>query len=272
MIQLDRAVDRRGILSPVTWELGPGAHGLIGPNGSGKTTLLRTIAGLTPLRSGTRRVDTAAMSPTGGDIAFAGDRLHDHFATATLIHPRFDHELAGQIIALLNLSPDQRVRKLSVGGRQLAAVATILASRAEVMLLDEPFTGLDVTARDGLRSAILGLMQGSPELTIIITSHRSEDLAGIVEDVTPINRQRLGETASLDALRTHFPTLSGPAEAVRQAAGSRPIVKEQSLGSILRLTVAGAIENTPPEVSVDYPDDAAAIDALVYQERNHAHA
>ncbi|PKF68711.1 ATP-binding cassette domain-containing protein [Corynebacterium mastitidis] len=116
-ISLDQAVDRRRVLSPTTWRLDPGAHGLIGPNGSGKTTLLRAIAGLTPLRTGSREVERAAMSATGGDVAFVGDRLRDHFATAALVHPHFDHGLAGKLLGLLDASPGSKIRSLSVGQR-----------------------------------------------------------------------------------------------------------------------------------------------------------
>ncbi len=267
-ISLDQAVDRRRVLSPTTWRLDPGAHGLIGPNGSGKTTLLRAIAGLTPLRTGSREVERAAMSATGGDVAFVGDRLRDHFATAALVHPHFDHGLAGKLLGLLGASPGSKIRSLSVGQRQLAAVATALASRTPVMLLDEPFNGLDVTARDGLRAAILGLLQSGPALTVVLTSHRAEDLAGVVEDVTPISGGVLGATRCLEDLRPQFPTLSGPEAEVRAAVGSLRVLHEQRLGGLLRATLAGKPERIPRGVTVEHPDDAALIDSLVYQERN----
>ncbi|WPF66593.1 MULTISPECIES: ATP-binding cassette domain-containing protein [unclassified Corynebacterium] len=269
-MKIHQAVDRRGFLAPTTWELEPGVHGLIGPNGSGKTTLLRTIAGLTPLRSGSRDVSAAAMSMTGNDISFAGERLYHHFSAAALVHPEFDHALAERLLEPLDLTPHSSTRKLSVGGRQLAAVSTTLASRAPLMLLDEPFTGLDVTAREGLRAALLGLIQGSPLLTIIITSHRAEDLAGLVEDATPIHRGHLGGTYSLDDLRARFPILSGPTTEVRQAAGSLPVLREQTLGNLTRLTLSGTPAHVPHGVTVEYPEDAAAIDTLVYQERNRS--
>ncbi|KQB84184.1 ATP-binding cassette domain-containing protein [Corynebacterium oculi] len=267
-MKINQAVDQQGILSPATWELEPGVHGLIGPNGSGKTTLLRAIAGLTPLRSGSRDVGPAAMSMAGSDISFAGARLRRHFSIAALVHPDFDHALAEKTLDLLSLTPRNPTHKLSVGERQLAAVATTLASRAPLMLLDEPFTGLDVTAREGLRTALLGLIQGSPLLTIIITSHRAEDLAGLVENVTPINQGHLGSTYSLDDLRARFPILSGPTTEVRQATGSLPVLHEQTLGNLTRLMLIGTPEHVPRGVTVEYPEDTAAINALVYQERN----
>lgn len=154
----------------VTIPLG-GTTALVGPNGAGKTTLLRVIAGLTPLERGTVRagpqiwddVDDIRrhwVTPQERDVAmvFADQRLFDHLSVHDNVAfgPRArglsQHDARArsmQWIQHFNLSDltHRRPAQLSHGQRQRVALARALASESEILLLDEPVTGLDTSTR-----------------------------------------------------------------------------------------------------------------------------
>lgn len=166
---------------------------LLGPNGAGKSTLLRSLAGLLRPQAGSvvvvgRRLsgdDPDARRPIGllshqsllydeltllENLVLAG-RLYD------LPDPRARAETVLARQALLERK-DDRPRQLSRGMQQRAAIARALMHDPTLLLLDEPFTGLDAVAGDRLR-ALLGELRTAERAMVIVTHHASEawDLA-----------------------------------------------------------------------------------------------
>ncbi|MFD5867796.1 ATP-binding cassette domain-containing protein [Corynebacterium sp. NPDC060344] len=280
----DVAVTRRGrtILDRASLELGPGIHGVIGRNGVGKTTLLRVLAGHMSVDSGTvtgpgagtnsneaNNAGQTALGRVAPDVRYAGPTVGTHLDVAAIGHPTLDRVLALSILDDAGVGPDSRTKTLSAGQRQLLSVGVALSSGAGSVLLDEPFTGLDVGLRHDLRDRIIGVAANRPGMCLVLTSHRSEDLAGLVDDVTTISDSGIvAGPIALDAARHYFPTLRGTSEKVDTIAGDLPRISTRTLGSVAEVTLArplscsAARRAAAEEVTVTHPADDELIDLL----------
>lgn len=166
---------------------------LQGPNGAGKTTLLRTLAGLLPVVSGTAVVlghdlvrDRRSVRCQVGLLSHS-TMLYDELTVADNV--RFwaraarsapaDAEAALVALGLDGRLRDVAVDRLSTGQRRRASIATMVARRPELWLLDEPHAGLDVEARDILDGLVR--QAAASGATVIVASHeleRAHALAG----------------------------------------------------------------------------------------------
>lgn len=242
----------RRILTDVSVAFGPGIHGIVGRNGVGKTTLLRVLAGhLRPTAGSMERPETA-IARVAADVRYAGATVGTHLRVAAIGHPALNRELALAIAGDAGITAPTRTKTLSAGQRQLLSAATALASGATAILLDEPFTGLDVERREALRDRIIAVADDRPDLCLILTSHRSEDLAGLVDDITvihrdadddgvPRGRDAAGARATgpipIDDARPHYPVLHGPTAAVDAIAGDATRIRAKSIGAISEVTL-----------------------------------
>lgn len=166
---------------------------LIGPNGAGKSTLLKAIAGLVKRDSGEIRWRGAAVKKWSREFAYLPQREEVDWDFPITVrglvemgrYPQTDwwrkftaadHVAVDSAIELLGLTEleKRQIRELSGGQQQRAFLARAIAQEAHVLLLDEPFTGLDRNAAESL-SALLASLAGEGRL--IIASHH--DLASV---------------------------------------------------------------------------------------------
>lgn len=161
---------------------------VLGPNGAGKTTLLRSLAGLLRLESGTVRVagrlltreEPDARRPIGllshQSMLYDELTLRENLMLAARLYDlpapagRAERALADQ--GLLERQHD-RPRQLSRGLLQRAAIARALLHDPVLLLLDEPFTGLDAVAADRLRGLLASL--ATPERGVVIVTHHASE-------------------------------------------------------------------------------------------------
>ncbi len=156
---------------------------LIGRNGSGKSTLLKGILGLLPTRSGTVDLPyglaSTAFLPqnqesdgdfpaTVWEVALSGSRRSGRFG----FYSRDDKAAALRNLELLGIADlrRRRISDLSGGQRQRAFLARCLCGRPRLLLLDEPYTGLDYQAAEGL-SALLADLSARHRIAILMSSH-----------------------------------------------------------------------------------------------------
>ena len=148
---------------------------LLGGSGMGKTTLLRILAGLMKADAG--EIEGIDKN-TRIAVMYQEDRLFPHltvYKNLKLIRPSVTREEAAGLLAELNLEAavlDQLPRELSGGMRRRIALARALLFEADVVLMDEPFQGLDVDTRRMALTAVKKWTKGRPTLLI---SHEPED-------------------------------------------------------------------------------------------------
>jgi ABC-type sugar transport system ATPase subunit len=193
MIMLDQVTVRSGgfELQRVGFEVASGAYGvLMGRTGSGKSTLLEAICGLRPVVAGTIRLgdrDVTHLPAAARDIGYVPqDRaLFSHMTVARQIAlplevRRWPRAAIGprvaEVAALLGIEPllPRQPAGLSGGESQRVALARALVFRPEVLLLDEPLTGLDEEARSNA-CEVLADVHRSTGVTVLHVTHDSRE-------------------------------------------------------------------------------------------------
>ncbi len=165
---------------------------LMGPNGSGKSTLLRAIVGLEPCDSGEVRVFGEAVGrrpPHRRGVVLMGQEpglfarrsVFANIAYAAGIRGAGESEVRATVLGLaerLGIGPllDRRPTEISGGERQRVALARALAARPRVLLLDEPFSALDVTIRAELMADFRSVLAAAGVAVLQVTHDRAEGL------------------------------------------------------------------------------------------------
>jgi ABC-2 type transport system ATP-binding protein len=208
---LGKRYGRRQALAECTLEI-PAGHvvGLVGPNGAGKTTLLKIACGM--LAPTTGRIEVLREQPAAGPAqlarvgyvaqdtpTYANLSVADHLKLGAKMNPRWDTKLAQTRIDQLDLDPKQKAGKLSGGQRAQLALTLAVATRPELLILDEPVASLDPLAR---RSFLHHLMQSVAEnnTSVILSSHLVSDIERVCDYLIVLvsSRVRLaGETDDL---------------------------------------------------------------------------
>jgi ABC-2 type transport system ATP-binding protein len=190
-----------------------GIYGLIGPNGAGKTTTIRILMNLIRAASGRAEVlgvDSARLSPRElASIGYLSEgpslpgwmTVEYCFAYLKPFYPTWDDSLAAKMVRDFNLPLGRKISHLSHGMHRKAALASSLAYRPRLLILDEPFTGLDPLVRDEL---IEGILASAEHATILISSHDLNEIESFVSHVGYLDRGRLQFSEEMAALTARF--------------------------------------------------------------------
>jgi ABC-2 type transport system ATP-binding protein len=190
-------------------------YALLGPNGAGKTTLLQILMGL-------RRPTTGRVSLLGKELSQLSleDRasigyvaegqplpgwmtLEQLEAYLAPLYSTWDHALADELRRRFHLNPHRKIKTLSRGEHMKAALLCTLAPRPRLVLMDEPFTGMDALVKDEL---VRGLLEsaGNEGWTVLISSHDLDELEALADWVGFLDGGRLRLSEPMDALRDRF--------------------------------------------------------------------
>lgn len=183
-------------------------HGQItavtGPNGSGKSVLFRIICGFLKPDAGHVRIDPRYLSATGtypeqfgiiidgpGYLPFA--RGYDNLQRLARIRGIASSADIKAAMIAVGLDPQlpQRVRNYSLGMKQKLAIAQAIMEHQQVLLLDEPFNGLDRDSSSAIQDLLLNLRQQGR--TIVFTSHIRADVDTLADKVYEVNNHQLDQ-------------------------------------------------------------------------------
>src|SRR5688572_927005 len=168
------------------------AFALIGTNGAGKTTTLKLLMNLVQPTSGrssvlgvdSRRLARSELARIGyvseNQVLPGGLTVSDYFDYLRPFYDRWDNGLESSLRQQLQLPADRRIRDLSHGMRMKMTLACALPFRPELLILDEPLSGLDPLARDEIIEGVLGQ---AGETTIVISSNELNEIENIVTHV-----------------------------------------------------------------------------------------
>lgn len=202
-----RTPERKDLIHEVSWRVMPGERWVVlGPNGAGKTTLLSVLGAERHPSEGTARIlgetfgrtDMRQLRSRIGRVD-PSMRMLDWLTSTEVvltglrntIWPRWqdwtpdDYARAQELLNLLGCGwfEDREIKTLSHGERQRIRIARALIAEPDLMLLDEPATGLDFPAREALLSSLDSLTATRPNLPTIMVSHHLEDLPTSVTHV-----------------------------------------------------------------------------------------
>jgi len=207
---LSVSFDGREALSELSFELSAGTFaGVLGPNGAGKTTLLRALLGTLEPRGSVRLEGVTAYVPQVGavDAAFPVDALG---VVLMGRYPRLgwrrrpgaeDRRRSREILEQVGLTEEARVSfgALSGGQRQRALVGRALAQEGDVLLLDEPLTGVDAPSAALLLEVFEA--QRAAGRTVVMTTHDLAQAARVCSRLLLLNRSLVADGSADDVLR-----------------------------------------------------------------------
>jgi ABC-2 type transport system ATP-binding protein len=175
-------------------------YGLLGKNGTGKSSLLRNIAGLLNPRKGTISVnghtpfqrlpvflEDVFMVPEEfylPDIPVAG--FVKRYAP---FYPRFNSEKFRNYISVFEIPGDSTLQNMSYGQKKKVLISFALATKARVMLMDEPTNGLDIISKSQFRKILAEALD--EEQCIIISTHQVKDLENLIDRITIIDEGKI---------------------------------------------------------------------------------
>jgi ABC-2 type transport system ATP-binding protein len=189
------------------------AYALIGANGAGKTTTIRILMNILEAERGKATVfgvDSRRLSPRElAQIGYVSEN-QDMPARLTVaeyldylrpFYPTWDEALEASIRAQLRLPPTRRIGDLSHGMRMKMALAGALPFRPKLLILDEPFSGLDPLVRDEFMEELL---QQAGEMTVLISSHELNEIDGVATHVGFLDEGKLLFEESMSDLNARF--------------------------------------------------------------------
>jgi len=208
---LSRRFGRIVALDQVSLSVPRGAvFGLVGENGAGKTTLIKHLIGLLKAQSGT--VSVFGLDPVREPVAvlsrvgFLSEdrdlpdwlRIHELLRYLRPFYPTWHDRLAEDLRRQFELDPTARIKTLSQGQRARVGLLAALAYRPELLVLDEPSTGLDPIVRREILAAIIRTIAQEGR-TVLFSSHLLEEVERVSDHVALIDRGRI---VLCDALET----------------------------------------------------------------------
>ena len=190
-------------------------YGLVGANGAGKTTILKHLLGL--LRAATGAVRVFGLDPVRDPVGVLGRvgylseerelpewmRIDELMAYTQAFHPTWDVSYARELLETFGLDPSKKVKELSKGMRAQAGLIAAVAHRPELLILDEPSSGLDAVVRRDILDAIVRTVADDGR-TVIFSSHLLDEVERMSDHVTLIHQGRVALSGVLDAVRRTY--------------------------------------------------------------------
>ncbi len=203
-------------LDAVSLSLPRGAvYGLVGANGAGKTTLIKHLLGLLRAESGSVRIfgldpvaDPVGVLSRIGYVSEENDlpgwmRVDELVRYSRAFYPAWDDAHATMLLRDFALDPTVKVATLSKGQKARLGLVCALAYRPELLVLDEPSSGLDpIVRRDILRAVIRTIADEGR--TVFFSSHLLDEVEAVADHVTMIQHGRIILSAPLAEIKTTF--------------------------------------------------------------------
>ena len=238
---LKKRFGKRIVLAGVDLEVAPGlVTALLGENGQGKTTLMKLALGVLAADGGTIRVagfdplkqprplrEQVGFVPAQPD-AYGWMTVRDLFRFLAPQYPTWDRAYADALVQQLRIPEKTSFKAMSRGEGMKAMLAAALAPRPPLLLLDEPFAGLDPLVREEVLRGVIGELRGG-ERTVLLATHDLDVVARVADRVAILADGRIRAHGTLEEVL-------GGASTGEDAAGSAPAKLRDALESARRET------------------------------------
>lgn len=247
-----KTYNKKEVLKDINLNLEQGKiYGLIGRNGAGKTTLLSIMSSQNPQSGGSvtldgekvwenqKVIDKICFSREISQMSGFGQnslKIKDYLKAAAIFYPKWNKEMADELVAKFELNPKKKICKLSKGMLSMVTIIIALASEAEYTFLDEPVAGLDVVARDQFYKLLLREYTKSGR-TFVISTHIIEEAAEVFEEVIMLNQGKILLKENTQELLERAYHVSGKAEDVEAAAAGLEVYHKEVIGRSMGATV-----------------------------------
>jgi ABC-type multidrug transport system ATPase subunit len=211
--ELTRRFGATSALDSVNLSLARGAvYGLVGANGAGKTTLIKHILGLLRAELGSVRVfgldpvaDPVGVLSRIGYLSEENDlpgwmRVDELIRYSRAFYPAWDDAYAEDLGNTFALDPAAKIGTLSKGQKARAGLLVALAHRPELLVLDEPSSGLDPIVRRDILGAVIRTIADEGR-TVLFSSHLLDEVEEVADHVTMISHGRIVLSAPLNEIK-----------------------------------------------------------------------
>lgn len=263
---LSKRFRRVTALSDVNLEVKSGSVcAVVGPNGAGKTTLIKILMNILRPSSGRAAIldtDSRYVSRKLTSIGYVSENqeLPDWMTIGYFLnywkpfYPSWDDGLAQEMVRQFALPLDRKLGQISRGMKLKAALAASLAYRPNVIILDEPFSGLDVLVRDEF---IDGLRKQAAGATILVSSHDLGEIESFASHIAYLENGRIQFSEEMKTLADRFREVEIMVEASPSIPSTWPagwLAPESSPALIRFIDMHFDGERTLAEVSRLFPD------------------
>jgi len=213
---LSRTFADKKALDGVSFSAAAGqVYGLVGSNGAGKTTLLKHMLGLLRATAGSVRIFglDPVRDPVGvlGRVGYLSEerdlpewmRIDELLRYTQAYHPTWDAAYARELLETFALDPRKKIKDLSKGMRAQAGLIAAVAHRPELLILDEPSSGLDAMVRRDILDAIVRAVADDGR-TVIFSSHLLDEVERMSDHVTLMQQGRVTLSGVLDDVRRDY--------------------------------------------------------------------
>jgi ABC-type multidrug transport system ATPase subunit len=199
-------------LSGLTVDVPRGSVGLVGANGAGKTTLIKHLLGLLRAQVGSVRVfgrdpvaDAVGVLGRIGYLSEENDlpgwmRVGELIRYTAAFYPGWDAAYAEELRRSFALEPSARIKTLSKGQKARAGLIAALAHRPDLLLLDEPSSGLDPLVRRDILGAVVRTVAEEGR-TVLFSSHLLDEVERVSDHVVMINKGRIVAAGPLEEVK-----------------------------------------------------------------------
>jgi ABC-2 type transport system ATP-binding protein len=235
-------------------------YGYIGPNGAGKTTTIKTLMNIfvpsagsaTVLGMDSRRLSPARLQHIG--YVSENQQLPEWMSVNYFLdycrafYPTWDVNLCDSLVKQFDLPRKQKLKQLSRGMKMKAALVSAIAYRPQLLILDEPFSGLDPLVRDELVEGILAIA-ADHRWTVFVSSHDLAEIENLVTHVAYLDRGRLQFSEELASLQERFREVEVTCEEAAQVPVNWPEswLKPETVGAVVRFVVTDYAEDRTPQ-------------------------
>ncbi|MET1031467.1 ABC transporter ATP-binding protein [Domibacillus tundrae] len=201
---------KRKSLHDVTYTFEKGkVYGILGPNGSGKSTMMKMMAGLVYPTSGNVSIGGKPVTrKIAANLAFLSTEgmLYHNFKIEQMIqffatqYTDFEIEKAEELLTFMELDRHQKVSQLSKGQQGRLKLLLVLSRKTDVLLLDEPFIGLDPMVRETIVKGLVSFINFG-EQTVIITTHEINEIEPILEEAILLEKGKITASCNVEEVR-----------------------------------------------------------------------